>query len=51
MIIASDKNDQITEFSPSALKVFGYQKADIPKIKLKNLYVDQKQHGSRLGFF
>ena len=57
MIIASDKNDQITEFSPSALKVFGYQKVEIPKIKLKNLYVDQKQHGSikdainKNGFF
>ena len=43
MIIAYDNNDQITEFSPSALKVFGYQKADIPN-KIEKFIVDEKQH-------
>ena len=46
MIIAYDNNEQITEFSPSALKVFGYQKNDIPTIKVKSLFVDQKQYSS-----
>jgi len=57
IIFASDNKEKITEFSPSAYKVFEYEKHEINKIKIKHLFADFDQYKSIIkqlddrGFF
>ena len=57
IIFASDNKEKITEFSPSAYKVFEYEKYEINKIKIKHLFADFDQYKSIIkqlddrGFF
>ncbi len=44
IIFASDNKEKITEFSPSAFKVFEYENDEINKIKIKHLFADTSQY-------
>lgn len=44
MIFASDNKEEITEFSPSAFKVFGYNKEEINNINIKNIFAINEQY-------
>ena len=46
MIFASDNKEKITEFSPSAYKVFGYKKEEINNVNIQNLFAEKEQYKS-----